>query len=105
MASGKPFPPTSSKKVTHPITPPCCSSTNTREWSFASSYRKEASDEAASPNHEGATGLEGGCRVCKRLSLDKSALQLIGNRLQKIAHHGPAAGLHENFRRHTGDEL
>src|SRR5712672_3459847 len=105
MASGKPFPPTSSKKVTHPITPPCCSSTNTREWSFASSYRKEASDEAASPITRAPPDSKAGCPVCKRLSLDKSALQLIGNRLQKIAHHGPAAGLHENFRRHAGDEL
>src|SRR3979490_102758 len=64
MASGKPFPPTSSKKVTHPITPPCCSSTNTREWSFASLYRKEASDGRPGPdpapeNCEDATGLEG----------------------------------------------
>src|SRR5260370_5010497 len=64
MASGKPFHPTSLKKVTHPITPPCCSSTNTREWSFASSYRKEVSDERPGPNPapescERATGLEG----------------------------------------------
>src|SRR3954452_13752965 len=63
MASGKPFHPISSKKLTHPITPPCCSSTNTREWSFASSSRKEAPDERPGPNPppescEGATGLE-----------------------------------------------
>src|SRR5258707_14491787 len=62
MASGKPFHPT--KKVTHPITPPCCSSTNTREWNFASLYRKEVSDERPRPDpapesYEGPTGLEG----------------------------------------------
>src|SRR5258705_7554328 len=39
------------------------------------------------------------------LSLDESALHLIGNWLQEIAQDGPAAGLHENFRRHAGDEL
>src|ERR1700716_2466503 len=63
MANGKPFHPTSSKKVTHPITPPCCSSTNPREWSFASSCHKEASDERpgsdpAPESRADATGLE-----------------------------------------------
>src|SRR5258706_10634704 len=64
MASGQPSHLTSHKKVTHPITPPCCSSTNTREWSFASLYRKEVSDERPRPDpapesYEGPTGLEG----------------------------------------------
>src|SRR5712664_4407656 len=50
--------------MTHPITPPCCSSTNTREWSFASLYRREVSDERPRPDLapescEGATRLEG----------------------------------------------
>src|SRR5882757_4499565 len=64
MASGKTFPPASLRKVTRPITPLCCSSTNTQEWSFASSYRKEVSDERPGPDPasescKGATGLEG----------------------------------------------
>ena len=37
--------------------------------------------------------------------LDEGALELIGDRLQQIAHHGPAAGLHEHFRGHARDEL
>src|SRR5258705_3644811 len=62
MARGKPFHPT--KKVTHLYTAQCCSSRNTREWSFASLYRKEVSDERPRPDPapescEGATGLEG----------------------------------------------
>src|SRR5258706_6231240 len=64
MASGQPSHLTSHKKVTRAITPPCCPSTNTREWSFASLYRKEVSDERPRPDPapqscEGATGLEG----------------------------------------------
>src|SRR5437899_3200974 len=63
MARGKPFHLTLSKKAIRPITPPCCSSTNPREWSFASSYHKGVSDERpgsdrAPESCADATGLE-----------------------------------------------
>src|SRR6185295_16301301 len=39
------------------------------------------------------------------LPLDKRTLELIQDRLEQIAQHGPAAGLHEHFRRHARGEL
>src|SRR4029434_4369089 len=63
MASGRPFHLTSSRKVTRPITPPCCSSTKPREWSFASSYRMGDFDDwpgsdPAPESYADATELE-----------------------------------------------
>src|SRR6187399_542140 len=63
MASGKSYHLTSSRKVIPLITLPCCSSTNPREWSFASLYRKEGFDErlgshSASESCANAPGLE-----------------------------------------------
>ncbi len=60
----KTIPPDIIKEGDTPDHTPCCSSTNTREWSFASLYRKEVSDERPRPDPapescEGATGLEG----------------------------------------------
>src|SRR5258708_5790723 len=43
----KTIPPDIIKEGDTPDHTPCCSSTNTREWSFASLYRKEVSDDLA----------------------------------------------------------
>src|SRR5467141_905248 len=39
------------------------------------------------------------------LPFNKRALELIQDRLEQIAQHGPAAGLHEHFRGHARGEL
>jgi hypothetical protein len=48
--------------------------------------------------------LNGGSST-DRLLLDKRAIDLLRDRLRQIVHHGPAAGLHEDFGRHARDEL
>ena len=40
-----------------------------------------------------------------RSALDERAPHLVGNRIEKITHHGPAAGLHENFSGHPRQQL